>query len=95
MIAKAIFGYEDVPLFSNNCPHKQPCRVSAKVHSERVIVVLGPVSNLKVNKNDKEILFYEVFLEEIQKYGTMDKEYTVLTKDFFENRLPNKVYKLD
>lgn len=95
MMAKDIFGYEEVSLFSNNCPHKQPCRVSAKVDSDKVIIVLGPVSNLKVKKNDKEILFYEVTIEEIQKRGTIAKDHIILTKDFFGNKLPNKIYKLD
>ncbi|MBI9011782.1 MAG: hypothetical protein JEZ08_06070 [Clostridiales bacterium] len=95
VIAKEKFGYESTPVTSNNCPNKQPCKLNRDIIHEKVIIVLGPVSNLKHEVNNKEILFYEVTIEEIERSATVNGKDFILMKDFFVDRKPNNIYKLD
>jgi|LGOV01.1.fsa_nt_gb hypothetical protein len=95
LISKDVFGYDNIPVVSNNCPHNQPCRVNRDLNFEIVIIVLGPVSNLKLQKNNKEILLYKVSKDELERSTTVTEKHLLLTKDFFINRQPTNVYKLD
>lgn len=94
-IATEIFKYKDVLIYSNNCPKSHPCIIKNLPINRFVLVVLGPLSNLKMTRNEKNIEFYYINSNDIRDYLMRSGSKKALQSDFFKERFPSEIYRIE
>ena len=93
-IAKEYLDYQKDEIFTNNCPHSHPCRITVNEKVNEILVVLGPLSNLKRELSENEIHYFYIQTSDIKKYLKSKKSVNALFSDFFKDKSPSYIYYL-